>query len=286
MTGHRFAVFLLLLSSTFVLAQAQVPDKNPDLALGIQAYKSAKYEEAVQHLELAAAGQPESVQAHFYLANAYAQQYIPGSEEVLNIQHGNDAIREYKRVLELDSKNMDAAKSLGQMCFNMKELDQATEAYRTAIEIDPNDPEPYYSIAVVDWTSTYQPRMEQRAKLGLGTERPLIFAPACSVMRQANWERVADGIDMLNKAIGLRPDYDDAMAYMNLMYRERADIQCGDPRARASDLKMADQWVDLTLAVKKQKAEKAESQQGRKRHSDQQTGTSVEFKSPTEPNPQ
>jgi len=30
---------------------------------------------------------------------------------------------------------------------------------------------------------------------------------------------IQEGIDSLNKAIQLRPDYDDAMAYLNLMYR-------------------------------------------------------------------
>jgi tetratricopeptide (TPR) repeat protein len=259
MTGHRLAVLLLLLSSSFVFAQPQAPDKNPDLALGMQAYKNGKYEEAVQHFERAVAGEPESVQAHRYLANAYAQQYIPGSDEVSNVQLGNAAVREYKRVLELDSKNLDAAKGLAQVFFNMKELDQAIEAYRTAIEIDPKDPEPYYSIAVIDWTLTYQPRMEQRAKLGLRTEQPLIFAAACGMVRQANWERIADGMEMLKKAIGLRRDYDDAMAYMNLMYRERADVQCNDASARASDLKAADDWVDMTLAVKQRKARPEQS---------------------------
>ena len=47
------------------------------------------------------------------------------------------------------------------------------------------------------------------------------------------------------------------MAYMNLMYRERADIQCGDAKAYAADLKTADDWVDLTLGTKKRKAEKS-----------------------------
>jgi len=46
------------------------------------------------------------------------------------------------------------------------------------------------------------------------------------------------------------------MAYMNLMYRERADIQCDDKDARAADLKTADEWVDKTMATKKAKAEK------------------------------
>jgi hypothetical protein len=40
------------------------------------------------------------------------------------------------------------------------------------------------------------------------------------------------------------------------MYREHADIQCGDLEARAADLKTADEWVDKTMATKKAKAEK------------------------------
>jgi hypothetical protein len=60
-------------------------------------------------------------------------------------------------------------------------------------------------------------------------------------------------MEMLAKALELRPDYDDAMAYMNLLYRERAEIQCGDPPSRAADLKAADHWVDLTMSTKKAK---------------------------------
>ena len=44
------------------------------------------------------------------------------------------------------------------------------------------------------------------------------------------------------------------MAYMNLMYRERADYECDNPDARTADLKTADNWVDKTIATKKEKA--------------------------------
>ena len=73
---------------------------------------------------------------------------------------------------------------------------------------------------------------------------------------------MTEGIDALNKALQLRPDYDDAMAYMNLLYRERADYQCGDPAAFAADNKTADEWVDKTMATKKAKAEKQPGAQG------------------------
>ena len=52
------------------------------------------------------------------------------------------------------------------------------------------------------------------------------------------------------------------MAYMNLLYRRRGDLQCGDEGARSADLKTADEWVDKTLAVKKAKADKAPAAQG------------------------
>jgi hypothetical protein len=113
-------------------------------------------------------------------------------------------------------------------------------------------------VAVIDWTQTYQPRQEERAKLGM---KPDDFLGAkdkkvCAMVKEKNTANVQEGIDNLNKALQLRPDYDDAMAYLNLMYRERADIQCDDPAARAADLKTADDWVDKTMATKKAKAEK------------------------------
>jgi hypothetical protein len=52
------------------------------------------------------------------------------------------------------------------------------------------------------------------------------------------------------------------MAYMNLMYREKADVECDDLAARAADLKTADEWVDKTMATKKAKAEKQPGAQG------------------------
>jgi hypothetical protein len=49
------------------------------------------------------------------------------------------------------------------------------------------------------------------------------------------------------------------MAYLNLMLRERADLECNDLPARQRDLKAADDWVDKTLLTKKKKAEQASS---------------------------
>lgn len=92
--------------------------------------------------------------------------------------------------------------------------------------------------------------MEARSRLGLAPLEPLA-GPACAEVRAANLEKVEEGVADLSKAVKLRPDFDDAMAYLNLLYRERADYECADAAARAADLKSADEWVDKTMATKK-----------------------------------
>jgi tetratricopeptide (TPR) repeat protein len=223
---------------------------------GVQAYKNAKYELAIEHFKNAVALDPRLLNARLYLATAYAQQYIPGADTPENNQMGQQAIDEYKRVLEMDPRNTNSVKGIASLYFNMKKFEQAKEFHEKAKQLDPNDPEEYYSIAVIDWTQTYAPRQEERAKLGLKPEEPLKDKKVCESLRNRNLPKVDEGIQNLTRALQLRPDYDDAMAYLNLLYREKADLECGNPDARAADLKMADDWVDKTMATKKQKAEK------------------------------
>jgi tetratricopeptide (TPR) repeat protein len=229
---------------------------------GVQSYKNAKYEEAIDHFQQAVSLDPTLLNARLYLATAFAQQYIPGADAPDNNKFAEQAIDQYKAVLERDPKNANSVKGIAYLYLQMKRFNDAKEYYRKATELDPNDPEPYYSVAVIDWTQTYQPRMEERAKLGLKPEEPLKDKKVCAMLKDKNSANIQEGIDNLNQALKIRPDYDDAMAYMNLMFRERADLECDDPAARSADLKTADDWVDKTLAVKKAKAEKQPGAQG------------------------
>jgi tetratricopeptide (TPR) repeat protein len=234
---------------------AQLATAGSELQQGIQAYKDAKYQDAVQHFQRAASLDPQNKVVHLYLATSYAQQYIPGVDTPENVQVGQAAIEQYHILTELDSKSPDAVKGIAYIYLQMKKFEEAKKYYAKAIELSPNEPEAHYTIGVIDWTQVYQPRMELRSKLGLPPDKPLINAAECWQLRSANQDGVKDGIKMLAEALKLRPDYDDAMAYMNLMYRERADIQCNDEKEYRADMKAGDKWFDLTMATKKQKAE-------------------------------
>src|SRR5215467_11422488 len=229
---------------------------------GVAAYKNARYEQAIDHFKEAVALDGTLQNAKLYLATAYAQQYIPGVDSPENLQNANSAIEQYKLVLNQDAKNVNSIKGIAYLYLQMKKFDDAKTYYHKAIDLDPNDPEAYYSIGVIDWTQAYQPRMEERSKLGLRPDEPLKDKKVCAQLRDQHGPVIQDGLDALSKAISLRQDYDDAMAYMNLLYREKADRECDEPDARAADLKTADEWVDKTMAAKKAKAEKQSGAQG------------------------
>jgi len=252
-----FAALLVILSSV----GCNKLKARDHLNKGVQAFKNSKFELAIDHFQQAVALDPSLINARLYLATALAQQYIPGVDAPDNNRFAEQAIDQYKQVLQVDPKNINSIKGIAYLYLQMKKFPLAKEYYKKASELDPNDPEPYYSVAVIDWTQTYVPRQEERAKLGMKPEEslPTKDKKVCATMREQNSANVQEGIDNLNKALHLRPDYDDAMAYMNLMYRERADIQCDDPAAHSADLKTADEWVDKTMATKKAKAEKQPS---------------------------
>lgn len=236
---------------------------------GVKAYKDNHYEQAIDHFQEAVRLDPALINARMYLATAFVSQYIPGVDSPDNMRTAQQAIDEYQKVIDdkpSREQKVNSAKGIAYLYLNMKRWDDSKKYYRLASESDPNDPEPYYSIGVIDWTAAYQPRMEERAKLGMKPDEHLNAKnkeqkKVCDQLKEKNAPAIQEGIDSLNKAIQLRPDYDDAMAYMNLMYRERADVECDDLGARTEDLKTADHWVDETLRIKKAKAEKAAQNQ-------------------------
>ena len=257
---HRLplTLVLLLFIGVVVVSTQSQGSFQEEVNQGTHAYKAARYDKAAQHFQNAIGLNPENVEAHLYLATTYAQQYIPGVNTPENNRFALAAVAEYQAVLRIDPKSIDSIKGVAYLDMQSKKFEEAKAFFHKAVELNPRDPEAYYSIAVIDWTQAYSTRMPVFEKLHLSQDQPLINKPECWDVRSFNEEFVRDGMEMLTEAMELRPGYDDAMAYMNLMYRERANIQCSDFSSYDSDLKAADHWVDLTIATKKAKSAQAD----------------------------
>src|SRR5579863_2909419 len=148
-----------------------------ELNKGVQAYKGGNYESATEHFKNAINLDKDLKTAKLYLATAYVQQYVPGVDTPENNANAQQAIDGYQEVLAdqpSQQGKVTSTKGLASLYMNMKKFDQSAEYYKKAIEIDPNDPEAYYSVGVLDWTAAYKDTADRKAKAGLpGVEAPM-----------------------------------------------------------------------------------------------------------------
>src|SRR6202035_4158517 len=84
---------------------------------GVQAYRGAKYADAVEFFKTAVQLDPGNLNGRLYLATAYMSQYIPGAESPENLQLVKQAKEEFMRVLEKDQNDKTALVSLASLCY-------------------------------------------------------------------------------------------------------------------------------------------------------------------------
>ncbi len=233
---------------------------------GVQAFRGGQFDLAIEDFKQAKDLDPGLTNARLYLATAYASQYIPGAPSDENINMGKQAIAEFQDVLNGDSNNLTAIDGIGSLLYNMganpfnaKTLEDSKQYHMKHIAIKPDDPEPYYWIAVIDWSLAYHGNSEMRdeynktAKKSIREIDPL--PPKVAADYAQKYGPVIDeGMDYAKKAMDRRPQYDDAMSYLNLLYRRKADTETSAD-ARDADDKEAEDLVHKIQIIRQQRME-------------------------------
>jgi tetratricopeptide (TPR) repeat protein len=239
---------------------------------GVRAFRDAKYETAVEHFKSAVELDPDLLNARLYLATAYAAQYVPGGESPENKELGQEAIKSFEVVLQKDPKNLGSVKGIAGIYLQMRQFERAKEYYIKTSELEPKNPEPFYSVGNVNWVLCYD------------RQNPV------SPTRKA--ELVEEGLRYLDKALEIDPTYYNAHFYINLLYRQKAQViidrfvekspkfkdqftmaaldpKSLDPMVKKyipeeyaeyrEDLKKADEHFEKAMAIKKEVEAKAET---------------------------
>jgi len=256
--SRLFAVAVATLAIFSLGCSKQIDQLKARNALnkGVQAFQGSDYPTAAERFAEATQLDPTLIDAKAYEAYSYMMQYIPGSEFEENDRIAERAIGLFMEVLQEDETNMTAVSSLASLYFNMKDFDKAIEWHNRRIELDPTAADSYYTIGVISWTRSYEPRLKARADLGMNPEDPgpIKDKEKRAELAETTGPVIAEGLESLEKAIEINPDYSDAMAYVNLLYRERADL-AETPEEYEQMLASADEWVQRTLDTKKRIAE-------------------------------
>jgi len=227
------------------------------LNTGVQAFKNAQYGEAVESFKKAVDLDPNFPPARLYLATAYMQQYIPGAESPENKQMAQAAHDQFMKVLEQTPNDKVALASIASLYLNQKNFDDAQKWNEKLIAVDPQNKEAYYSLGWIAWSKWYPAYGTARANLHMKQEDPgPIKDKKVKEELKAKWGPVIDaGLQALDKALQIDPEYEDAMAYENLLIRERADL-VETKEEYEKQIQIANDWVDKNMATKKIKAER------------------------------
>ena len=264
---RRASAFMALVVLAVGLSGCNKLKARDQLNKGVVAFKNAQYDTAIEHFKQAKELDPGLMNARLYLATAYASQYIPGAPSEQNMRLGTQAVNEFKEVLEKDPNNLSATDGVGSILFQMagtpydpKKFEESKSFHQKHIDLRPNDPEPYYWIGVIDWTLAFRANGEARAAYNRDHVQKQVkdTDPLPAALRSDYTSKfgplVEEGITNLLKSIQVKPDYDDAMAYLNLLYRRKADmVESADERAAL--LKQADDLVDKVKEIKQKRAE-------------------------------
>ena len=251
----RLVSSLVLLLALPALAGCSLLEKlnaRDELNKGVTAYTAQRWGVAEQHFQEAIRLDPELIAARLYMATAYRSQVVPNFNSPENLTMADRAIAAFQEVLEQEPENVNAIANIAGIYNAVDDLDQAKEWYRKFAETDPTNADPHYGIGTIDWKLAHD-------KTGLNGEN------AANLEEEDRLSVVGivdEGVQSLQTALEKRPDYHEAMQYLNLLYRERAYLAV-DEEERIKWEREADRLALQALDLKRQLQDEEE----KRRHS-------------------
>jgi tetratricopeptide (TPR) repeat protein len=233
------------------MASCQFRDKlraREHLNQGVQAYLAKNYDEAVEEFKASVELDPELIDAYLYLATAYRIQFVPLAPSPENLRRGQQAIATYEQVLEIDPVNTTAMAHMADIYRNMNEPEEAKQWYRRLMDAGYDRAESLYGIATIDYNLAAD-------KTGMDGENVENLTE--EEVAEVN-TAVDEAITSLKEALELKPKYTDAMEYLNLAYREKAELAGEDEEVRNQWLKEADKLALQAVEEKRRQQREAE----------------------------
>jgi tetratricopeptide (TPR) repeat protein len=261
----RMGLIAALCGGAGLLTSCSKLQSRDQLNQGVQSYKNGKYADAVKHFQQAVELDPDNQNAQLYLATSYYIQWVPGAENPDNLKNHDMAAQVFNSVLKKEPNNPLALAMMASMAYNAAGAgtpDQKTAALEDAkkwnmrrIEANPKDAEPYYYLGVIEWARAFTPIQTARigVKMAPTEPGPIKDTKVREEMKGKYGQSVDDGIDNLRKCLAIDKENEDAMSYINLLLRKKADLE-DTPEAAKADIAQAEDWYNKSIDTKKMKA--------------------------------
>jgi tetratricopeptide (TPR) repeat protein len=155
-------------------------------------------------------------------------------------EHVDEAEALYRKIRETNPNDTKACGALA--AFYNKPLwqgrskfDQAIDVLQQCAALDPNNAEGYQKVASFYWDKAYRDPL-------ITDEQKRVYADK--------------GMEFVDKALSIKPDYFEAVIYKGLLFRVKATVEA-NPRLRAQYLEQAQLMQKQGLELKKQQQQQA-----------------------------
>lgn len=147
----------------------------------------------------------------------------------LNANRTSQAIQYFVNYLKDHPADLDAVKSIATLYAKQGDFNQSLAWYEKITLLDSKNPEAFYVYGVVCYEKVAKnPPADDAEKLAI----------------------IEKGKSALLHAVEMKPDYFEAMAYINLLWRNQAVIDAkSDPVKGQADVAQADQWRNRALEL-------------------------------------
>lgn len=238
-----------------------------EMKQGNEYYANEEYKEALAEFQKGLENDPSATFAWRSVGLSALAMFKPGDESPANQELGRVATDAFEKYLA-DPENAGDQKVkdyLLSMYLNSKQFDKALAFVDQELQKDPAKAGDFMrsKINILNQAG----RFEEAAKLGMAFEGPdapeILYTLGVSAWDKsyndpsyslADREHIVDlGLAATEKALKIKPDYFEAMAYYNLLYREKAKMTT-DPAARQAFLDKATEWMQKAIELRKKAA--------------------------------
>lgn len=269
-------------SSVCLLAVVLVPlsgcnkmQARVELKRGNELYKEEAYRAAMEQFQKGLQMDPGATFAWRSVGLSAMAVYRPGAKSADNDKYATIAVDAFRKYLADYPRDEKVQEYLMTMLINSERYDDALNMMKAQLAKTPN--KPGLSQGIVS-TLAKAGRLEEAYSWALkqgGTPDPVLFySIGVSCWDKAYYDPMLDttargkvvdtGLAATKKALDLKPDYFEAMAYYNLLFREKAKLEL-DPAKAQEWIAQAEEWTKKAIALReaqKAKDAAASKQQG------------------------
>jgi len=239
-----------------------------EIRAGNELFRVGKYDTALAKYDRALQLDPGEKKIYKNIGLAYMGMYQPGSTHPKDLELAQKAIDYLRKYVEAYPDDKKAPEYLVTMYLNAKRVDDALAFFQAYSQQHPGDAKARETMANLYFQKADFPngvRMMEEAMRITGPKKETYETIGAQAWDKAHnypdlndeqrQQVITQGIEAENKALAIDGEYPEALAFINLLYREQAKLeQKTDPQKAAEDMAKADEYRNKAIEINRKKA--------------------------------